>query len=222
MKIPHSDQSPPWRVLASGFARRMRLSWCYAPGVRPLSPRLQLTLLLLVALLMLGAFPRLFDRLREQEGPQRAPEAGLLLVARPGSGDFNFSKTVVLLVEVGPEQTWGLVLNRARTPRDEALPEGADRWGGPVRPDLGTALVRTREAPAEAVPFMEGLSWLDGLAPERLAKNVALTFAGLAAWGPGQLEAEIAWGGWVLMEGDAEHVFAEPEALWAECITPHL
>jgi putative transcriptional regulator len=178
--------------------------------------------LIVAALLMLGIFPRLFDRVREKEGPQRAPEPGLLLVARPGSGDRNFSQTVVLLVEVGPEQTWGLVLNRVKTPSDRALPQGADRWGGPVRPDLGTALIRTSGAPAEAVPFMEGLAWLEGLAPEGLAKNIALTFIGVAVWEPGQLEQEISWGGWVLMEGRADHVFSEPGALWAECIAPHL
>jgi len=190
--------------------------------VRSISPRLQLTLLIVGALLLLGLFPRWLDRLRAREGEVRPPEAGLLLVARPGSGDQNFAKTVVLLVAVGPERTWGLVLNCVRTPQDEALPAGVDRWGGPVSPEHRTTLIRSREATPGARRVLEGLSWREGAAPERLPAGTSLTFAGLSVWGPGQLEHELSRGGWVLVEGDAEQVFSHPGALWAERIAPHL
>ncbi|MBN1207699.1 MAG: YqgE/AlgH family protein [Myxococcaceae bacterium] len=190
--------------------------------MRPFSPRLQLTLLGVTALLMLGLFPRLFDRFQEQAQVVRSPEAGLLLVARPGGGDRNFDRTVVLLVEVGPERTWGLVLNRLRTPRDEALPAGAERWGGPVLPEHFATLLRAPTAPDGARRVLEELSWREGLAPEGWTRGGSLTFAGLSVWGPGQLEQELARGGWVLVEADAARVFSEPGALWAECIAPHL
>ncbi len=190
--------------------------------MRPLSPRLQFTLLLVSALLLLGLFSRWRERLQAQERSGRLPAAGLLLVARPGSGDRNFDKTVVLLVEVTPERTWGLVLNRLRGPGDEVLPAGVNRWGGPVRPDRRTTLILSQAPVADARRIVEGLFWRDGLAPEGISQERSLTFAGLSAWGPGQLEHELERGGWVLVEEGAEKVFSEPGALWAECITPHL
>lgn len=192
------------------------------PGVKPLSPRLLLAALLVTGLLLLGVLPRLFDWLREQGGVQRAPAPGLLLVARPGSVDGNFDKTVVLLVEVSPERTWGLVLNRLRAPRDEALPGDVSRWGGPVRPELRTTLLRTATPPADAQPLLPGLAWRQGSAPEASPALSALTFTGIAAWLPGQLERELEQGGWLLEEGSAQKVFSEPGALWAECVARHL
>jgi putative transcriptional regulator len=190
--------------------------------VRPFSPRLQLTLLITSALLLLGLFPRWFAWLREQERDARPPAAGLLLVARPGSMDRNFDKTVVLLVEVGPERTRGLVLNRLRTPADEVLLAGVDRWGGPVSPERHTTLIRSREEIADARRILEGLSWREGPAPEGLPAGSSLTFAGLSVWGPGQLEHELERGGWVLVEEGADRVFSDPGTLWAECIAAHL
>ncbi len=190
--------------------------------MRLLTPRLQITLLIIAALLLLGVFPRLLSWFREQERVMRSPQAGLLLVARPRRVDRNFDKTVVLLVEVSPEGAWGLALNRLRTPRDEALPEGVARWGGPVRPEHRTTLLRARQEVEGTHRVLEGLSWREGPAPEGLPPGAMLTFAGLSAWGAGQLEQEIARGGWVLVEGSAEQVFSEPGALWAECIARHL
>jgi putative transcriptional regulator len=179
-------------------------------------------LLIVTGLLLLGVFPRLFDWFREQGRTPRALAPGLLLVARPGSVDRNFDKTVVLLVEVGPERTWGLVLNRLRTPLDEALPADASRWGGPARPEHRTTLLRTAEPSAEAQRLLPGLAWHEGPAREGSTRQSALTFKGIAAWRPGQLEHELEQGGWLLEEGSAEKVFSDPAALWAECIAPHL
>jgi putative transcriptional regulator len=190
--------------------------------VRPLSSRLQFTLLIVSALLLLGLFSRWRERLQAEERSERLPAAGLLLVAWPGSGDRNFDKTVVLLVEVAPERTWGLVLNRLKTPGDEVLPAGVDRWGGPVRPERRTTLIRSQVPVGEARRIVEGLFWSDVTAPEGLPQGSSLTFAGLSSWGPGQLEHELERGGWVLVQGSVEKIFSDPGALWAECITPHL
>jgi putative transcriptional regulator len=191
-------------------------------GVRPLSPKLQLTVLIVGALLLLGLFPKWREKLQAQERFERPLSAGLLLVARPGRGDGNFDKTVVLLVEVTPKRTWGLVLNRLRTPGDGVLPAGVDRWGGPVWPERRTTLIRAQAEIADARRVLEGLFWREGASPEGLPKGKSLTFAGLSAWGPGQLEHELAQGGWVVVEGDAERSFSDPGMLWAECISPHL
>jgi putative transcriptional regulator len=190
--------------------------------VRPLSPKLQLTVLIVGALLLLGLFPRWREKLQALERSELSSRAGLLLVARPGRGDGNFDKTVVLLVEVTPKRTWGLVLNRSRTPGDEVLPAGVDRWGGPVWPERRSTLIRTQAEVADARRVLEGLFWREGPALEGLPEGSSLTFTGLSAWGPGQLEHELAQGGWVLMEEGAERTFSDPGTLWAECIAPHL
>jgi putative transcriptional regulator len=190
--------------------------------VRPLSSRLQFTLLIVSALLLLGLFSRWREWVQAQERSGRRPEAGLFLVARQGSADRNFDKTVVLLVEVTPERAWGLVLNRLRTPGGEELPAGVNRWGGPVRPERRTTLIRSQAPVADARHLLSGLFWREGPAPEGLPHESSLSFAGLSAWGPGQLESELGRGGWVLVEGSAAKVFSDPVALWAECITPHL
>ncbi|HEX8699089.1 MAG TPA: YqgE/AlgH family protein [Myxococcaceae bacterium] len=187
-----------------------------------LTPRLLLALLIVTGLLLLGLFPRLFDRFREQDRPPRAPVPGLLLVARPDSVDRNFDKTVVLLVEVGAERTWGLVLNRLRTPEGEALPADASRWGGPARQEFRTTLLRAAEPPPGAHRLLPGLVWHEGPAREASSPEFALTFTGLAVWRPGQLEHELEQGAWLQEEGSAEKVFSDPTALWAECLAPHL
>ncbi len=176
---------------------------------------------MVAALLLLGLFPRWLERFRSHERDLVSPAAGLFLVARPGAGDRNFEKTVVLLVEVGPEGTWGLVLNRLKTPRGESLPAGVERWGGPVGPEQRTMLVRALEAPERGSRLLEGLYWREGVEPGGLPPGTFLSFAGSAVWGPGQLEHELERGGWVLVKEDAARAFGEPGSLWAELIAPH-
>jgi putative transcriptional regulator len=184
--------------------------------------KLGLALLILAGVLLLGVLPRVFDGFRDERRPPAIPVAGQLLVARPGSVDRNFDQTVVLLVEVGPERTWGLVLNRLRTPGNEALPADASRWGGPALPERRTTLLRTATPLAEARQLLPGLAWREGGAGEGLSAEAVLTFAGIAAWRPGQLEQELEQDGWVLEPGSAERVFSDPAGLWAETIARHL
>jgi putative transcriptional regulator len=125
-------------------------------------------------------------------------------------------------VEANERHTWGLVLNRVRAPRDEALPPGVARWGGPVHPARSRTLVRAAVAPDGARRVLDGLSWLEGAPPAGLPTDATLTFAGLAGWAPGQLEQEIAHGGWWVLEGSVETVFSAPESLWPECVARHL
>ncbi|MFP2932757.1 YqgE/AlgH family protein [Pyxidicoccus sp. 3LG] len=180
------------------------------------APRHPVALLLASALVVLVTLPRLIDSLEKGEGTPLALAPGALLVARPGSVDGNFDETVVLLLEAGGARTWGLVLNRARTPDGGRLPAGVDRWGGPVHPEHRITLSPTALAPARAHRVLEGLSWYEGTREGEVTEDLALTFAGVAAWAPGQLEEELARGGWWLLEGSASTVFTAPELLWAE------
>ncbi|MBU8895452.1 YqgE/AlgH family protein [Corallococcus sp. M34] len=175
----------------------------------------RLWLLSLVGVVLLGALPRWRDGLRDAGLPMRAPAPGLLLVARPGAVDRNFDGTVVLLLEVGTQGAWGLVLNRPRAPEGPPLPAGVDRWGGPVRPERRFTLTRVGSGEGLA-----GLRWEEGEGTPR--GSTVLRFTGSAAWGPGQLERELRGGGWWLTQGDAARAFLLPGAQWAEFAAPFL
>ena len=161
--------------------------------------------------------------------------AGQLVVATPVLSDPHFRRTVVLLLQVDPEDgALGLVLNRPTgTDVAQVLPDWADLAaqprlvfaGGPVSPTSAICLGRRRLDSAvlaaysalEGVPGeMVGTVDLDA-PPHELVRMLAgvRIFAGYAGWSPGQLEAEIeqdAW--WVLdaLPGDAFD--PDPERLW--------
>lgn len=174
--------------------------------VRGFARRHPVALLLASALLMLGLLPRVIDALKAGEVATPTPAPGLLLVARPGGVGRTFDRTVVLLLEADGARTWGLVLNRPSPPDGGPLPEGADRWGGPVHDDHLITLV----------PSLDGVSWYEGPREASASSGAALTFAGVASWAPGQLQEELDHGAWWVVDGGARAVFAAPGALWAE------
>ncbi|TQF12266.1 hypothetical protein FJV41_29875 [Myxococcus llanfairpwllgwyngyllgogerychwyrndrobwllllantysiliogogogochensis] len=180
-------------------------------------------MLFLLALSMLLFFPRLIDALKALEHEPVELKSGSLLVARPGRVSGAFDETVVLLLDAGAARsTWGLVLNRVRTQEDQPLPVGVDRWGGPVRAEHRITLTLRSPPPEGAHPLPGGLSWYEGSREPHLPVGSSLTFEGLAAWAPGQLEEELARGGWWVMEGRATDVFSAPGSLWVEHAARHL
>lgn len=157
--------------------------------------------------------------------------AGRLLVASPALGDPNFVRTVVLLVEHGPEGALGLVLNRpTEVEVHSVLPEWADSateptvlfQGGPVGLDgvLALGLLSTA-APVRGGPpgwrpldSTLGLVDLDEPSVQPLLGGLRL-FAGYAGWGVDQLEAELAEGAWYVVDAlHADVLTARPERLW--------
>jgi putative transcriptional regulator len=154
---------------------------------------------------------------------------GRLLVAAPGLSDPNFARTVVLLLEHSDAGALGLVLNRpSDTGVGEALPEWAPLAahppvvfvGGPVAPATAVCLGRARaDAPTagwEPVLDRVGTVDLNGH-PADLFPPVdeVRVFAGYAGWAGGQLEAEIAGGGWFVVDAEPDDaLFPLPERLW--------
>ena len=154
---------------------------------------------------------------------------GRLLVANPTMQDPNFDRTVVLVLEHNAEGALGVVLNR---PSDAALTGALPAWGplaadpavvfvgGPVGPDSAIGLARAA-AGGETdgwAPLFDGYGTVDlGRPPDEVEARVdALrVFAGYAGWGPGQLEGELAAGGWVVVDAAPDDpLCAEPDRLW--------
>jgi putative transcriptional regulator len=156
-----------------------------------------------------------------------------LLVAMPDLADPNFRRAVVLLVHHDEDGTVGLVLNRkadlTATDLCESLdvdwqgdPECMVSWGGPVQPNTGWVVAggNVLEGLPEATPFADGLHFagsLDALRSVAGEPPAELRlFLGYAGWGPGQLEAELAAGAWVVAPFAHEPIFAVSEdELWA-------
>jgi putative transcriptional regulator len=142
-----------------------------------------------------------------------------LLIASPQMRDTNFAGTVVLLWHYAEDGAMGVVLNRPAELRIAEVLEQLDledpggreprrvAWGGPVEPGAGFLLF------AGEVPDDEGWNLPGELAVttsrDRLAQVIragtpCVLFLGYAGWAPGQLEAEIATGSWLLIEPDRE------------------
>ncbi|MBU1225669.1 MAG: YqgE/AlgH family protein [Actinobacteria bacterium] len=153
---------------------------------------------------------------------------GGLLVAGPRLIDPNFFRTVVLLCGHDDDGALGLVLNR---PTDLAVGDYLPGWverltrpevvfaGGPVQPDTAIGLGRrSSAAPAGWSQVAGDLGLVDlTMAPAAVVGDISAlrVFAGYAGWGPGQLEAEILTGDWVLAGGDPGDGFgSDPDGLW--------
>lgn len=150
--------------------------------------------------------------------------------------DPNFQRTVVLLVSHDADGTFGVVLNRATEISAPQLcasveidwrgdPEAAVQWGGPVQPETGWVLFGEDHADlpddvrrvAPGIHFAGSLEVLRAMAgaPPRQIRMIL----GYAGWAPGQLEAELVEGAWLVAPVEERTVFeVEQNALWAHVV----
>ncbi|HEX3096817.1 MAG TPA: YqgE/AlgH family protein [Usitatibacter sp.] len=156
----------------------------------------------------------------------------VFLVARDGIDNRRFEHAVVLLLERGRQGASGVIVSRpgettlaAAFPQSKRLAGRDDALldGGPVEPDSLAFLFRSRSAVrgttevAPGVRMGSSLALLRKLLDRRDPTRGLRVVAGLTAWGPGQLEAEIARGAWRILPVDARSlVETPPEALWRE------
>ncbi len=155
-------------------------------------------------------------------------QARTLLVAHPFLQDPNFLRTVVLIVAHDSSGSLGFVLNRPAPVRVKEVTDFFGEvdyplyMGGPVDKNtlhivhtLGTILEESREVG-------DGLYWSGSwkklralLAVREIPEAMIRFFAGYAGWGPGQLEAEIAQGAWLVFPAKKSYIFqADPKTLW--------
>ncbi|HEX5474379.1 MAG TPA: YqgE/AlgH family protein [Vicinamibacterales bacterium] len=156
-----------------------------------------------------------------------------LLLSMPQLLDPNFARTVVLLCEYGTAGAFGLILNRPTefpatdmVQLDPPVEEGngLPLWmGGPVEPQRGWILVG-EEPDAEFKTIRDGLYLstspllLRHVLQSRPAPR-ARVLAGYAAWGPGQLDEELAASAWLMSDIDLGLIFeVAPSTMWETAI----
>ncbi len=144
---------------------------------------------------------------------------GFLLVASPTLTDLNFAGAVVFLIHHGDPGAVGVVLNRPTTLAVERLPQvwaiaGPVFAGGPVEPEVAIGLADGDSGSADWERVGEQV-WLADLESSPATVPRIRVFAGYAGWSPGQLEAEIARGDWIVAEAEQADVFTDqPAELW--------
>jgi putative transcriptional regulator len=152
---------------------------------------------------------------------------GQLLIAGPGLLDANFWRTVVLMVEHNDDGALGLVLNRpSETTVGEAVPELGELVdfdqrlfiGGPVQPSAVIILAQFEDPTDAALIAFDDIGVLAGeITTENRSVRVrrGRAFVGHSGWGPGQLDAEIERGDWILEAARREDAFTDSQAeLW--------
>jgi putative transcriptional regulator len=155
---------------------------------------------------------------------------GQLLLSSAGLHDPNFRHTVVLVGQHSAEGALGVILNRPlELTVAEGVPEmaslvGRDALlfqGGPVQP-VGPVLLAEFTHPELADLLVFGhVGFLVGDVSPDIRPGIvrARLFAGYAGWGPGQLEAEMEEGSWILEPAREEDVFSDdPELLWGRIL----
>jgi putative transcriptional regulator len=153
---------------------------------------------------------------------QAESERAFLLVAKPGMMDPTFNESVVLAVRPDGGGPVGVILNRPSTVSLRSLypdrPELANRrdlifLGGPVEPDALLFAFRSPRKPSKGL-FVADDIYISGFSevlaeilahPENAAEQ--RFFTGFSGWAAGQLEGEIAQGGWYVLPFDARAVF---------------
>ena len=152
------------------------------------------------------------------------PGRGMFLLAAPRLRDSNFAQTVVLLLEYDENGALGLVINR---PTEVSLhdvlvtpPPNSEGHavfaGGPVEHRRLIALLRSPVA-VDGAEHLFGDVHASGrmdtlrrmLERDGDAADVH-AYLGYAGWSPGQLDAEIARGDWIVTPADAESIFDTP------------
>lgn len=160
------------------------------------------------------------------------PISGKLLVASPYLNDPNFLRSVLLIVNHGSEGAFGLSLNRPTEQRlSEVLemsmpmtPARADDYifeGGPVEGPL----LALHDLPDLGAPVVghDGKTWITGdedhlrMLLTRIDASVRF-IAHYSGWGPGQLDAELSAGGWMVLDALPEIVFGHHDHIWETAV----
>lgn len=150
---------------------------------------------------------------------------GQLLVAKAELVDPSFARSVVLVLEHNAQGALGVILNR---PTEMSIVQaweqvsdqpchstGMVHMGGPCEGPLMVIHVHGDHSQINPLPGVHFAT--DQTDVEWLIEHSAAPikfFVGYAGWGEGQLEEEIAQGGWDTLPAALEHIFHTQGDLW--------
>lgn len=150
---------------------------------------------------------------------------GQLLIASSKLFDPNFFRSVVLLVKHDEDGALGLILNRPlemtikdawEQVADSACEIDAHLYhGGPCDGPLMVLHTNPTLSEIQVSPslhFSTEKSSVEQLLGD--GQTPIKFFVGYAGWSPGQLENEMAEGGWLLAPATLSQVFTPPDDLW--------
>ncbi len=162
------------------------------------------------------------------------PASGRFLVASEQIRGSVFHHSVVFLLSYAESGAIGLIVNH---PTDLALSEvvqgavdgaGWLHLGGPVELPMVMVLLRAQSPPKQAMHVagdvfvtVDAALLLEQTGKPGSTGSVRV-YAGYTGWGPGQLDAEIARGDWIVADAPVESIFDDaPEALWKKLHLRH-
>ncbi len=152
---------------------------------------------------------------------------GVFLVASDHLAGSSFEKTVILVTKYSKYGAFGVVINRpSRFTIQDVFPTIKSArihdkvfLGGPVHASSFVYLMNKSDS-KNTLPVIEGIHLGGGqknLIPvlEKAQSNdVIRAYAGYAGWAPGQLDAELARGDWLIAEADKASIFENNNNLW--------
>lgn len=165
---------------------------------------------------------------------QRAPAAGMFLVASRDLRGSGFAESIVLIIQHDQDGTMGLIINQPTdTNPAELLPDiaGLGNYesklyiGGPVAAWGVIMLMQSARKPANAEHVFSDVytsgdsELLSQLIGSGTFETDVRLYAGHAGWMPGQLDDEIRRGSWFIVPASAEFVFSsQPRHIWQQLI----
>ena len=168
------------------------------------------------------------------ESNKEFPRQGSLLIAAPFLRDYQFSRTVILMVEHNEEGSMGIILNKNFSnlmTLNEVVPELASLppiplyKGGPVGRDT-LFYLHTLSYLKDALPLGNGL-YLNGdfnqmqqyILNGAPTQGVARFFMGYAGWQKGQLKQEMKQNTWIVNnESQVDLLNMYLRDLWQEAL----
>jgi putative transcriptional regulator len=156
------------------------------------------------------------------------------LISVPQLTDPNFHRSVVLIVEHGQHGALGLVINRPSSGKlqDLLADNGVDykgsedspvMIGGPVQPTQALLLHGEPDVESDCTQVGPDLRLSGSVSVLRQVYSRqsprARLYFGYAGWGPGQLEAEIEAGAWLVAPVDPVLIFDTPsDDVWERAL----
>jgi putative transcriptional regulator len=156
----------------------------------------------------------------------------IILVAKPELRDKVYGSSILVVRPLGGDEHVGFIVNRpSTTSLGTVFPEHGPSQkvidpvylGGPVGTQMIFAMVQRPDSPgANSLAVMPGLFVaFDAAVVDRIIESEAdhaRFVAGLVAWRPGELQAEIEAGAWYVLEPDPAIVMRKPEGLWEDLV----